>query len=254
MTDAGWIGAAPEGSGLRLWLLDSDGAVLREGHADALSAASLDAFAGAVLPVVAAGQGQTPRPLPCTPLDGVLAPDPLGGSAARLAAIAPLSQQSPGARSAGEETTIAGFLSLNKGFDGVLCLPGPHQTLWAHVSADEVVSMQPFASPRLATALGCDGPVADFDRAVSDTLSRPERLAAHLADPAGGCIWGHLIGAELAAARPLWLGQQVAVIGSGQTAQLYANALAAQGVAPVQADRTAMLLKGLAEARRRAGL
>ena len=43
----------------------------------------------------------------------------------------------------GEETQIAGFLALNPGWDGVICLPGTHSK-WAHVSAGEVVSFQTF--------------------------------------------------------------------------------------------------------------
>ncbi|MBK1635487.1 2-dehydro-3-deoxygalactonokinase [Rhodovulum adriaticum] len=253
MTQTNWIAAAPAPTGWALRAMTTDGGVLREGHAAALSAQALDSFAGASVPVVAAGAGAAPRALPCAPLGDTIALDDLDG-VARLAAIPPLAQQSPGARTAGEETAIAGFLSLNKDFDGVLCLPCPVQTLWAHISAEEVVSMQPFATPRLAAALGTDAPLADFDAALSDTLSRPERLAAHLADPARGCPWGHLIGAELAAARPWWLGQQVAVIGTGTVAAHYTRAIGTQGLAPVQADGTAMLLKGLAEAKRRAGL
>ncbi|TCP62781.1 2-dehydro-3-deoxygalactonokinase [Rhodovulum bhavnagarense] len=253
MTRICWIGAYPAQSGLHLWAFDEDDTILREGRAEGLDAAAIDAFAGGALPVIAAGLGVCPRPVPCAPLDAVPALD-LFGEHPRLAAIAPLSQSSPGARTAGEETAIAGFLRLNSGFDGVLCLPGPVQTLWAHISAAEVVSLQPFATPRLAAALGADGPMTDFDAAVADTLSRPERLAAYLADPARGCTWGHLIGAELAAARPWWLGQQLAVIGTGPMAGHYADALAGQGLSPVMADGQAMILKGLAEARRRAGL
>lgn len=253
MSQTGWIGAAPDGGGLRLWALGPEGAVLHEGRATALSAAEIDGFAGAALPVVAAGQGRTPRPLPCPPLEDVPPLDQLGDSL-RLAAIAPLVQTRDGAETAGEETAIAGFLDLNPGFDGVLCLPGPVQTLWVHVSAAEVVSLQPFATPRLAAALGGGDAEPDFETAVSDTLSRPERLAAHLADPRRGGAWGALIGAELAAAKPYWLGQPVAVIGSGEGGRHYIAALTAQGLAPLQADADAMLLKGLAVARRRAGL
>ncbi|MBN2906750.1 MAG: 2-dehydro-3-deoxygalactonokinase [Rhodobacteraceae bacterium] len=253
MSGATWIGAARHGTGYRLWALDGDGAVRTEGDCATLDPATLDGFAGAAVPVVVAGAADVARPLPCTPLPDTIALDDLGGIA-RLAAIPPLTQATPTARTRTEETAIAGFLALNPRFDGVLCLPGPDQTLWALVSAAEVVSLQPFASPRLAAALGADGPQEAFAQAVSDTLSKPQRLAAQLADPDHGCIWGHLIGAELAAARAYWLGQQVAVIGTGQTAHNYVAALTAQGVAPVQADVTAMLLKGLAEAKRRAGL
>ena len=56
---------------------------------------------------------------------------------------------------------------------------------------------------------------------------------------------GLLIGSELAAARPYWLGQQVAIIGADDLSQAYATALAAQGVSATIADSTAMTLAGL---------
>ena len=54
-----------------------------------------------------------------------------------------LKQASPADVMRGEETQIAGFLALNSGWDGVICLPGTH-TKWAHVSAGEVVSFQTY--------------------------------------------------------------------------------------------------------------
>ena len=56
----------------------------------------------------------------------------------------------------GEETQIAGFLSLNPGFDGVICLPGTH-TKWAQVSAGEVVSLRSFMTGELFALLSGAG-------------------------------------------------------------------------------------------------
>ena len=61
---------------------------------------------------------------------------------------------------------------------------------------------------------------------------------------------GLLIGAELAAARPFWLGQQVAVVGANNLSQIYADALAAQGVPATVADGARMALAGLQAAYR----
>ncbi len=49
---------------------------------------------------------------------------------------------------------------------------------------------------------------------------------------------GHLIGAELAAARPYWLGQEVVVAGARALAGLYGDALSAQGASArvIEAD------------------
>ncbi|HCE72343.1 MAG TPA: 2-keto-3-deoxy-galactonokinase, partial [Ruegeria sp.] len=75
-----------------------------------------------------------------------------------------------------------------------------------------------------------------------DGLSRPEQMLARLWSahaaatlqglPAGiarARILGGLIGAELAATRPFWLGQQLAVMGEGEMPRLYVDALGAQG-------------------------
>jgi len=126
---------------------------------------------------------------------------------------------------------IAGFLAERPNWDGVICALHGDVTHWVHISADEAVSSQSFVTLRLIAALS-GAERADME-ALSDSLSRPERLAAHLrvAEVTGQpeAITGHLIGAELAAARAYWLGQQVVVIGEGALGGTYTNALAAQG-------------------------
>ena len=52
----------------------------------------------------------------------------------------------------GEETQIAGALSLMPGFDGVLCLPGTHSK-WAQICAGEVVSFQTFMTGEMFALL-----------------------------------------------------------------------------------------------------
>jgi 2-dehydro-3-deoxygalactonokinase len=104
------------------------------------------------------------------------------------------------------------------------------------------------------------GPEA-FAEAVGETLSRPERLAQRLfsiradnvlsglsPDAARGRLSGFLIGAELAAARPYWLGQEVAVAAAPGLADLYAAALGAQGVAVRTLDADPLTRLGLARA------
>ncbi len=104
---------------------------------------------------------------------------------------------------------------------------------------------------------------AAFDAALSDALSRPERLAARLfAIRAEGLVHGlapgaararlsgTLIGAELAAARPYWLGQRVALVGAAKLSATYARALATQGVTAQVLDGTACTISGLASLHR----
>ena len=60
---------------------------------------------------------------------------------------------------------------------------------------------------------------------------------------------GLLIGAELAAARPYWLGLPVAVIGSGEQPKAYMRALVRQGLSPTLTDADEMTRAGLIRAR-----
>ena len=209
------------------------------------------------------------RQVPCKPLSAeglTLAPtqDP------RLKVyIAPgLSQSSPADVMRGEETQIAGALVQNPKFDGVICLPGTHSK-WAHISAEEVVSFQTFMTGELFELLsqksvlrhgiaesGADE--AAFDEALSDAISNPAKISARLFGlraeglvnglspiAARARLSGLLIGLELAAARPYWLGQNVSLVGSSGLASAYARALAAQGVPSQILDPTACTLGGL---------
>ena len=75
-------------------------------------------------------------------------------------------------------------------------------------------------------------------------------LAGLSNDTARARLSGLLIGAELAATKPYWLGQQVAVIGEGGLARLYVNALATQSVAATQVNADRVTLAGLGAAYR----
>ena len=103
---------------------------------------------------------------------------------------------------------------------------------------------------------------AAFDEALSDALSRPERIGAKLfALRAEGLIAGLapaaarsrlsglLIGIELAASKPFWLGQKVAIVGSEGLARSYARALSSQGADARLIPATDATLAGLIAAR-----
>lgn len=249
-----WIAAAPaEGGGFQVQRMDADapGTEALCGH-DEIGAKARALAPGA--PVVACGLPDAPRrKVPATPL-----PDRIEMSGG-VAAVPTLSQDMPAHLTLGAETTIAGALSLNPAFDGVICLPGP-VTCWAHVSAEEVVSFQTMATGVMARALEAEFALTDWDEAafldsLDSTLSRPERLAEHLgrlrAAPSLARAHGALIGAELAAARPYWLGQQVMVIGPAESARRYTEALRHQGLPPITGKLGEMRLKGLIAAKAR---
>lgn len=242
-------------------------------------------LSGAVTPVICCGmvgsrQGWREAPyrqVPCTPADPkALMPVPTQDPRIRVGIAPGVMQAKPADVMRGEETQIAGALALNPNFDGVLCLPGTH-TKWAHVSAGEIVSFQTFMTGELFALLsrqsvlrhGLQGEGWDeaaFDTGVSDALSRPERLGARLfslraegllaglgADAARARLSGLLIGTELAGAKPYWLGQPVALIGTKGLAQLYARALASQGVAALILPGQECTLAGLSRLARQNG-
>ena len=184
-----------------------------------------------------------------------------------------VSQNRPADVMRGEETQVAGALHLSPGFDGVVCLPGTH-TKWIHVSAGEIVSFQTAMSGEMFALLATQsvlrhsvaGDALDmdaYDDAVSVTLSRPERLAQLLFGiRADGLLHGQsdavsrarlsglLIGAELAATKPYWLGQAVMLGGAAPLVALYRRALAAQGVETTAHDARTLTLAGLCLARK----
>ncbi len=233
------------------------------------------------LPVIACGmvgsrQGWVEaayRSVPCGPADGGGMATPAVTDRRIVVRIVPgLKQDRPADVMRGEETQIAGFLSGAPDFDGVLCLPGTH-CKWVHVSAGEVVSFQTFLTGELFALLagqsvlrhsvGAEGwDDAAFAEAVAETLSRPERFGARLfgiraegllhglaAATARSRLSGYLIGAELAAARPYWLGREVAIIGAPKIGAAYMAALALQGAGARSFPVQEMTLAGLAAAR-----
>ena len=184
-----------------------------------------------------------------------------------------LKQASPPDVMRGEETQIAGFLTKSPAFDGVICLPGTHSK-WVRISAGEVVSFRTFMTGELFALLsdasvlrhtiGTGWDDAAFEAALSDALSRPEELAARLfairatdlvdtiaPGAARARLSALLIGAELAAARPYWLGQDLALVGAAEQCGVYAKALETQGLSPAIHDGAEMTLAGLAAARHR---
>ncbi len=225
--------------------------------------------------MVGSRQGWAEAPYVSVPAKpAVLSPVPVTTRDARLrVSILPgLKQISPPDVMRGEETQIAGFLAAAPGFDGVLCLPGTHAK-WVQISAEEVVSFRTFMTGELFDLLsghsvlrhsiaedGSDA--AAFQEAVSDTLSRPESLAqrlfsiraGQLLEGIGGDIGrarlsGYLIGAELAASRPYWLGQDVVIAGAPALTKAYAAALATQGVTARTSDADPLTRLGLMRAR-----
>jgi 2-dehydro-3-deoxygalactonokinase len=172
----------------------------------------------------------------------------------------------------GEETQMAGLIAREPHFDGVVCLPGTHPK-WVHISAGEIVSFATYmtgevfgllstASVLHYTMEGGGWSDADFAEAVEEALSWPElvsrklfgiRAEALLEDLSPGAsrarLSGLLIGAELASARPYWLGRDVVLVGESEMAGVYERALSLCGVTPRHHDPSDLTIAGLAAAR-----
>jgi 2-dehydro-3-deoxygalactonokinase len=171
----------------------------------------------------------------------------------------------------GEETQIAGIISENPQFAGVLCLPGTH-TKWVRIDAGEIVGFRTFMTGELFSLLsvhsvlrhsldgtGTDG--REFAASVEGMAAEPAQLAARLFSiraqslvselspaTAKARLSGLLIGAELVAARDDWSGQAVTIVGNGPQAELYAEGLRALGQEPRMVDATHVTLVGLKSA------
>jgi 2-dehydro-3-deoxygalactonokinase len=230
-------------------------------------------------PVIACGmvgsrQGWAEAPyraVPCVAQSETLISAPCTDPRLDMRIIPGVKQASPADVMRGEETQIAGFLAKNPNFDGVLCLPGTHSK-WVHISAKEIVSFRTFMTGELFDLLGTASVLRHsiapkgwdqeaFLAAMSETLSRPEQIAARLFSlraesllndqnpaEARARLSGLLIGMELAAAKPYWLGQSVALIGAHNLTQTYASALSKLGVTPTIAEGSAMTQAGLISA------
>lgn len=297
MVEAGWIAVDWGTSRLRAWAMSGREVLAEAGSAAGMNTLARDGFEPALLTIVepwlargrrtavvccgmvGARQGWMEAPyraVPCAPSPDAPVAAPATDPRIAVHVLPGLSQDTPPDVMRGEETQIAGFLSLNPDWDGVLCLPGTH-TKWAQISAGEVVSFQTFMTGELFALLSGQSVLRHsvqgegwdegaFAAALSDILSKPETLAArlfrlradHLLAESGPDVLraqlsGLLIGAELAAARPYWLGQQVAVIGAEAITGAYVAALSQQGVPAIHAKVTAMTLAGLTAAYRKLG-
>ncbi|WP_299623747.1 2-dehydro-3-deoxygalactonokinase [uncultured Tateyamaria sp.] len=289
MAGVAWVAVDWGTSHLRAWLMDARGAIVdarASGHGmGVLEPAGFEPalvdLCGDVLPVpvlacgmVGSRQGWAEAPytaVPCAPpgADAAsFAPVKMPGLSVRI--LPGVKQVRPADVMRGEETQIAGYLAMNPGFDGVICLPGTH-TKWAHISAGEIVSFRTAMTGEMFALLSKQSVLrhsvgggwheASFDAGVDQAISRPEALAASLfslraeglldgldPDAARARLSGLLIGAELASMRPYWLGQQVAIIGADALSAAYAKALKTQGVPVAEARAEEMTLAGLTAA------
>jgi 2-dehydro-3-deoxygalactonokinase len=295
LKEVDWIAADWGTSNLRVWALNVEGQVVAEKSSDQ-GMAKLDrsGFEPALLaltndwlpqnrqtPVVCCGmvgarQGwiEVPyRQVPCKPVhfDTVGRPktrDPR----LRVFILSGIKQTEPTPDvMRGEETQIAGIISEDPQFAGVLCLPGTH-TKWVRIHAGNIVRFRTFMTGELFNLLsahsvlrhsldgtGLDG--IEFAANVEAMAADAAQLAARLFSiraqslvselspaTAKARLSGLLIGAELAAAKGDWCDQALTIVGNGPQAELYAQGLRALGQEPRIIDAAHVTLIGLKSA------
>jgi 2-dehydro-3-deoxygalactonokinase len=291
---AEWIAVDWGTSNLRVWMLGRDGlAFAQDSSEKGMAGLARDAFEPALLELVepylapdrvtlvicagmvGAREGWMEAPyvaVPCAPPSGQAAVT-LASTDPRLAVhILPgVKQMSPPDVMRGEETQIAGVLSAQPDFDGILCLPGTH-TKWVHISAGEIVSFQTCMTGEMFALLSqhsvlrhsvtSDGWDQDsFLAGVASAMDRPQAFAAQLfgtraaglllgtsADAGRARLSGLLVGLELAGTKPYWLGRRVAILGADAVAGHYQSALAEQGIQAEMLESADLTLAGLTSA------
>ncbi|MCB4457446.1 2-dehydro-3-deoxygalactonokinase [Leisingera sp. McT4-56] len=271
---ASWLAANLDANTLTAWTVSGSTAgpaqvlQLPDSRPAALAAGLRQMLAGAAQPVVLGGSSLVPpQAVPAVPAELPLAATLL--EELTVHALPGLCQPSPAGLMQGAAARLRGFLQLNPDWDGVICLPGAGATHWVQVSAKEAVSFQSALTGQLAAAVAQQMALAAagdcskeaLAEAAADGIAKPELLAARLAalqaeaalgqlqaDTARGRLWGLLLGAELAAARPYWLGQNAALLAEAPLQPLYAAALEAQGLPVTVADPSRMTLEGLSKA------
>ena len=152
---ADWIAVDWGTSNLRAWAMSRSGGELWSGASDkGMGVLKPEHFEGALLDVVAPMLGAGPLDViacgmvgsrqgwieapyataPCPALPTGFARPKTQNPLLRVHIIPGVKQDDPADVMRGEETQIAGFLALNPGWDGGVCLPGTH-TKWAQISA-----------------------------------------------------------------------------------------------------------------------
>jgi 2-dehydro-3-deoxygalactonokinase len=293
MTDncrADWIAVDWGTSSLRAWAMSGDVVIDARQSDDGMGRLGPGLFEPALtqliddwlgdqcLPVLACGmvgarQGWSEaayRPVPCTPLGAPFHRIYPADRRFTVHIIPGLSQLDPADVMRGEETQIAGFLSSEPGFEGVLALPGTHSkwvtlrgglvTGFRTVMTGEVFALLADQSV-LRHGMGQGWCETAFAEGVNAAIERPADLPLALfplraegllkglsPDAARARLSGLLIGAEIAATRPMWQGTPIALLGAGRLSQLYATALELAGAKARVTDGTALTLAGLTRA------
>ena len=160
------------------------------------------------------------------------APIEIGGQFARMTRF---TDKSAPDQCFAHAAALGAFVADHAKWDGIVIFAGP-VTTWAQVSAGELISFRSSLALKIAYHVmldrGLDTPdqVGDgFNDAVGSGLSNPETVFSKLSASVGAeTHLGHVLGAELAAFRSYWLGQDIVILGEGDAAHWIEAALKSQ--------------------------
>ena len=160
------------------------------------------------------------------------APIEIGGQFARMARFV---DKSAPEQCFAHSAALGAFVADHTQWDGIVIFAGP-VTTWAHVSAGELISFRSSLALKMACDVirdrGLDTPdhLGDaFNDAVGSGLSNPESVFSKLSASVGAeTHLGHVLGADLAAFRSYWLGQDIVILGEGDAAHWIEAALKSQ--------------------------
>jgi 2-dehydro-3-deoxygalactonokinase len=282
---ADWIAVDWGTSNLRLWQMGADHSVKAERTSpQGMGGLTADQYEGVLLNLIGdlidgptdviicgmagARQGWKEAPyvnVPCIAAGAGFIEVDTNDPRLNVRILSGASQSDPADVMRGEETQIAGFLTKNPNFKGVLCLPGTH-TKWVQVGGGRikhfrtVMTGELFALLRghsiLRHSVGPDWDDASFDNAVVEETTLADLFSIRASslvhgtssDVLTGRLSGHLIGQEIAAMKHLWNGEPTVIIGADALSDLYKRGLTANGANATISDGGELVRLGLIDA------
>ncbi len=295
-----WVAVDWGTSNLRAWAMAGDGSVLQQASsAKGMGRLKPDDFAHALLELtdswivgtnlvrvvacgmVGADKGWVHAPYrstPCLPIGkgGFASPrsSPVLMTVLVVPGISTL-EPSPDVMR-GEETQIAGLLSLHSDFEGVVCLPGTH-TKWVNIEAGRITGFRTYMTGELFELLGQRSILRHsvdsdlwcteaFVEALDESYRDPGELAAGLFSIRAGSLLtgltpgratarlaGLLVGTELQSTGPIWRGKEVFLLGAGKALDSYRTAFRFIGKEFRELDSETAVIAGLRHANLLAG-
>jgi len=286
-----WIAVDWGSTHLRVWAVNASGQVIAQDYSDqGLNNIQENGFERALLDlvepwlntgrvtqavacgVVGARQGwceSAYQETPCYPLQAAQFTK-VSCEDKRLAVtiVAGVMQAHPVDIMRGEETQIAGFLSDQSDFNGVVCLPGTHAK-WTLIESHQLMHFTTFMTGELFDLLtnhsvlkhtvAAQGWHSEaFTWGVQQAYNEPSLITSQLFSLRAGAIVdglpaaeararlsGLLIGLELKAAEGYWRHKEVVILGNSSLAKLYHQALIIMGVQAEIVDNERLTMAGL---------